>query len=151
MVEVLTTGTTNPWGHDWNDVGEMFFVNTVNGHLWHMIPGAHFTRPFTLDPNRRTYELIDFHADHWHFDTGESWTKSRDGAANSYGGGHAHSGAMIYQGDNWPTEYRGQLYTLNFHGRRANRERLVRDGGGYVRGMNKTSSSRPIPGFVEWN
>ena len=43
-VEVLTTGTTNPWGHDWNSLGEAFFVNTVNGHLWHLIPGAHFTR-----------------------------------------------------------------------------------------------------------
>ncbi len=131
-VEVLTTGTTNPWGHDWNEVGEMFYVNTVNGHLWQMIPGAHFTRPFTLDPNRRTYELIDFHADHWHFDTGESWTKSRDGAANSYGGGHAHSGTMIYQGLNWPEQYRGNLFTLNFHGRRANQEILKRQGGGYV-------------------
>jgi putative membrane-bound dehydrogenase-like protein len=132
LVEVLTTGTTNPWGHDWNGVGEAFFVNTVNGHLWHMIPGAHFTRPFTLDPNRRTYELIDFHADHWHFDTGESWTKSRDGVANSYGGGHAHSGTMIYQADNWPAEYRGKLFTLNFHGRRANQEHLEREGSGYV-------------------
>jgi putative membrane-bound dehydrogenase-like protein len=132
LVEVLTTGTTNPWGHDWNNVGEAFFVNTVNGHLWHMIPGAHFTRPFTLDPNRLTYELIDFHADHWHFDTGQSWMDSRDGAANAYGGGHAHSGTMIYQGDNWPAEYRGKLFTLNFHGRRANQENLVRQGSGYV-------------------
>ena len=131
-VEVLTTGTTNPWGHDWNGVGEAFFVNTVNGHLWHLIPGAHFTRPFTLDPNRLTYELIDFHADHWHFDTGQSWTDSRDGAANSYGGGHAHSGTMIYQGDNWPERYRGNLFTLNFHGRRANQETLLREGSGYV-------------------
>jgi putative membrane-bound dehydrogenase-like protein len=131
-VESLTSGTTNPWGHDWNGVGEMFFVNTVNGHLWHLIPGAHFTRPFTLDPNRRTYELIDFHADHWHFDTGQSWTKSRDGEANSYGGGHAHSGTMIYQGLNWPQQYRGNLFTLNFHGRRANQEILERKGGGYV-------------------
>lgn len=130
--EVLTTGTTNPWGHDWNEVGELFYVNTVNGHLWHMMPGAHFTRPFTLDPNRLTYELIDFHADHWHFDTGESWTKSRGGAANSYGGGHAHSGAMIYQGGNWPKDYQGKLFTLNFHGRRANQENLVRQGSGYV-------------------
>ncbi|MFG0262119.1 MAG: PVC-type heme-binding CxxCH protein, partial [Novipirellula sp. JB048] len=71
IVEVLTAGTTNPWGHDWNEVGEMFFCNTVNGHLWHMIPGAHFPRPFTLDPNRRAYEQIQMHADHWHFDTGQ--------------------------------------------------------------------------------
>ena len=130
--EVLTSGTTNPWGHDWNDVGEMFYCNTVNGHLWHMIPGAHFTRPFLLDPNRRTYKLIDFHADHWHFDTGQSWTKSRDGAANEYGGGHAHIGTMIYQGENWPKQYRGKLFTLNQHGRRANQEILKREGSGYV-------------------
>src|SRR6056297_554976 len=131
-VEVLTSGTTNPWGHDWNEFGELFFTNTVNGHLWHAIPGAHFVRPFLLDPNRRTYELIDFHADHWHFDTGKSWTDSRDGAANAYGGGHAHSGALIYQGDNWPAAYRGNLFTFNLHGRRANQEILVRDGSGYV-------------------
>lgn len=136
-VEVLTTGTTNPWGHDWDSLGEAFFVNTVNGHLWHLIPGAHYTRPFALDPNRRTYELIDFHADHWHFDTGKSWTQSRSGAADSYGGGHAHSGAMIYQGDNWPAAYRGRFFTLNFHGRRANQETLRRDGSGFVASHEK--------------
>ena len=130
--EVLTHGTTNPWGHDWNDVGELFFVNTVNGHFWHGIPGAHFKRPFTLDPNRHTYELIDFHADHWHFDTGKSWTDSRDGAANDYGGGHAHCGLMIYRGDQWPAEYRGDAFTWNLHGRRLNREILDRRGSGYV-------------------
>ncbi|MGB7344559.1 MAG: PVC-type heme-binding CxxCH protein [Pirellulaceae bacterium] len=131
-VEVLTSGTTNPWGHDWNGVGEMFYCNTVNGHLWHMMPGAHFTRPFLLDPNRRTYKLIDFHADHWHFDTGQSWTKSRDGAANHLGGGHAHIGTMVYQGENWPEQYRDKLFTLNQHGRRANQEILEREGSGYV-------------------
>ncbi|ADG68557.1 membrane-bound dehydrogenase domain protein [Planctopirus limnophila DSM 3776] len=131
-VEVLTTGTTNPWGHDWNAFYEIFFVNTVNGHLWHAIPGAHYTRPFTLDPNTRTYGLIDQHADHYHFDTGKSWTASRDGAASSLGGGHAHSGTMIYLGGQWPEEYRGQLFTLNFHGRRINVEQLDREGSGYV-------------------
>jgi len=131
-VEVLCAGTTNPWGHDWNAVGEMFFVNTVNGHLWHMIPGAHYMRPFTLDPNPRTYQSIDMHADHWHFDTGKSWTASRDGAANSLGGGHAHIGTMIYQADQWPAEYRDRLMTLNMHGRRVNQELLSRVGSGYV-------------------
>ncbi|MEL6108747.1 MAG: PVC-type heme-binding CxxCH protein [Planctomycetota bacterium] len=131
-VEVLNSGTTNPWGHDWNSDGEMFFVNTVNGHLWHFIPGSHLKRPFTLDPQRRTFELIDFHADHWHFDTTGSWTASRDGAANQYGGGHAHSGTMIYEEHTWPAEYRDRLFTLNFHGRRANQEILHRRGSGYV-------------------
>jgi len=130
--EVLTTGTTNPWGHDWNEVGEGFFVNTVNGHLWHLIPGAHFAQTNGIDPNGRTYELIDQHADHYHFDVSAGWQRSRDGAANSLGGGHAHSGCMIYAGINWPADYRGRLFTLNLHGRRVNRERLEPVASGYV-------------------
>lgn len=132
IFEPLTQGTTNPWGHDWNAVGEPFFINTVNGHLWHAIPGAHFVRPHSLDANPRSYELIDQHADHWHFDTGKSWTDSRNGAANNYGGGHAHIGCTIYQGDSWPDQYRGKLLTLNMHGRRINVESLEREGSGYV-------------------
>jgi putative membrane-bound dehydrogenase-like protein len=130
--EVLTHGTTNPWGNDWNEYGHGFFINTVNGHLWHLIPGAHLQRPFTLDPNPHVYQLLDMHADHWHFDTGAGWQKSRDGAANALGGGHAHCGLMIYLGDSWPEEYRGRLLTWNFHGRRANQELLERCGSGYV-------------------
>lgn len=132
VFESLNSGTTNPWGHDWDKHGELFFINTVNGHLWHSIPGAHYTRPHTIDPNPRVYELIDFHADHWHFDTKSDWSKSRDGAANEYGGGHAHIGCMIYQGTQWPEQYRDRLYTLNMHGLRANQERLDRDGSGYL-------------------
>lgn len=130
--EVLCHGTTNPWGHDWDARGEAFFVNTVNGHLWHMIPGAHYVRPHTRDPNPRAYGLIDMHADHWHFDPARSWTDSRDGKADSHGGGHSHQGAMIYGGTDWPAEYRGKLFTLNLHGRRANQEILERAGSGFV-------------------
>jgi putative membrane-bound dehydrogenase-like protein len=130
--EVLMHGTTNPWGHDWNSVGEGFFINTVNGHLWQMIPGAHYQRPFTLDPNPRVYELMQMHADHLHFDAGKGWQASRDGSASNLGGGHAHCGAMIYLGEQWPTSFRDSLFTLNFHGRRANHEVLLREGSGYV-------------------
>ncbi|MBI5759134.1 MAG: c-type cytochrome [Planctomycetales bacterium] len=132
--EVLSHGTTNPWGMDWNEHGEAFFINTVNGHLWHVIPGAHFKRPHSIDPNPRCYETIDMHADHWHWDTGKDWSDSRKatGEHDRLGGGHAHIGAMIYLGDNWPVDYRGRLLTLNMHGRRANVERLEREGSGYV-------------------
>lgn len=130
--EVLTAGTTNPWGLDWTAEGEGFFVNTVNGHLWHLIQGAHFRQPYGADPNPFAYETIDHHADHLHFDTGLGWQQSRDGGASDLGGGHAHSGCMIYAGTNWPVAYRDRLFTLNFHGRRANRERLERSGSGYV-------------------
>jgi len=134
VVEVLCHGTTNPWGHDWDERGECFFTNTVNGHLWHMIPGAHYARPHTIDPNPYVYHLIDQHADHYHWDNSRPWEDSRksDGEHDRRGGGHAHVGAMIYKGGNWPAEYRGKLFTLNLHGRRLNVDRLERRGSGFV-------------------
>src|SRR5262249_54060302 len=33
--EVVAWGTTNPWGLDWNDVGEMFITNCVIKHIFH--------------------------------------------------------------------------------------------------------------------
>jgi putative membrane-bound dehydrogenase-like protein len=131
-VEVLTAGPMNSWGHDWNAHGELFCISVVNSHLWHITPGLHLAVAHTLDPNPRAYELLTHHADHYHFDTVKGWTASRDGAANDFGGGHAHAGAMIYLGDNWPAAYRDRLFTLTLHGRRANQEILERSGSGYV-------------------
>jgi len=130
IVEVLTHGTTNPWGHDWDQNGELFFINTVTGHLWHLIHGAHLVDSNTMNP--LIYEKLDTIADHYHYDRSGKWSDSRDGKANSFGGGHAHIGMMIYQADQWPEYYRNKLFTLNMHGRRANVERLERNGSGYV-------------------
>ncbi len=140
VIEAVSHGTTNPWGLDWNEVGEPFFINTVIGHLWHAIPGAHFQRMHGNDVDPHAYALIGQHADHYHFDTGAGWQKSRaafDGStfaagSDELGGGHAHCGLMIYQGDQWPAPYRGKLFTINLHGRRLNVERLERDGSGFV-------------------
>ncbi|MGV3530949.1 MAG: PVC-type heme-binding CxxCH protein, partial [Chthoniobacteraceae bacterium] len=132
-VEVLNYGTVNPWGHDWDENGEGFFINTVTGHLWSLIPGS-FNKQmagFPTHHNPAVYERMEMIADHWHFDTTGSWQDSRDGKANDFGGGHAHVGMMIYQADQWPASYRNKLYTLNLHGRRANVERLEREGSGY--------------------
>jgi putative membrane-bound dehydrogenase-like protein len=130
IVEVLTHGTTNPWGHDWDANGEMFFINTVTGHLWHLIHGAHLIDSNVSNP--LIYERLDTIADHYHYDRSGSWGDSRDGKANAFGGGHAHIGMMIYQADQWPEQYQNKLFTLNMHGRRANVERLERRGSGYV-------------------
>jgi len=46
QVEMVAEGTTNPWGHDWNDYGELFFIDTVIGHLWHAVPGSYFERMY---------------------------------------------------------------------------------------------------------
>jgi putative membrane-bound dehydrogenase-like protein len=130
--EVLAHGTTNPWGLDWDEHGEAFFTNTVNGHLWHLIAGSHLDRLHTIDPNPFVYELMQQTADHFHYDTGKGWIGSRDGAANHLGGGHAHQGALIYQGNRWPERYRGRLFTINFHGRRINADKLELTATGYV-------------------
>ncbi|HVA48905.1 MAG TPA: PVC-type heme-binding CxxCH protein [Pirellulales bacterium] len=132
--EAICHGTTNPWGHDWDRLGEAFFINTVNGHLWHTIAGAHLERPHTINANPLVYEPIEMHADHWHFDTGKGWTDSRkaSGEHDRLGGGHAHVGMTIYLGQQWPAAYQGRLFTLNQHGRRMNVERLEREGSGYV-------------------
>lgn len=132
VVEVLCHGTVNPWGHDWDKNGELFFINTVIGHLWHCMPGAHFRESFGESRNPNVYERLDMIADHYHFDTTGKWSAGRGGKANNFGGGHAHIGMMIYQGDRWPARYRNKLFTLNMHGRRANVEKLERSGAGYV-------------------
>jgi putative heme-binding domain-containing protein len=107
----------------------------VIGHLWHVVPGAHVERMYGVDINPHAYQLIKQCADHVHWDTGEQWHQVGKGVSDgtsAAGGGHAHCGLMIYQGDNWPKEYRGKAYTLNMHGRRINCDRLEREGCGYV-------------------
>ena len=137
VFEVVADGTTNPWGMDWDKYGEAFFINTVIGHLWHLIPGAHYRRMFGEDLDPKIYQPIEQHADHLNWATNETGSSvKKTGVASdgtsAAGGGHAHCGVMIYQGDNWPTEYQGKLFTINFHGRRLNQEVLERDGSGFI-------------------
>jgi putative membrane-bound dehydrogenase-like protein len=131
--EAVAHGTTNPWGLDFDDYGQMFITNCVIKHLWHVVPGAHFQRMFGQDINPNSYGLLESCADHIHW-AGGDWTTSRGGAGahSDAGGGHAHVGAMIYLGDNWPDEYRGGLFTCNLHGNRVNHDTLERKGSGYV-------------------
>lgn len=149
VFEAVCHGTTNPWGLDWDENGEGFFVNTVIGHAWHLLPGAHFKRMHGEDVNPRCYEFIDQIADHYHFDTGKGWTSSRDAAngSDALGGGHAHCGALIYKGTNWPEYWRGKLLTLNLHGRRINVERLERNGCTFVAKHEPDAFFCPDPWF----
>jgi putative membrane-bound dehydrogenase-like protein len=135
--EVVAHGGTNSWGHDWNEQGELFMINTVIGHLWHVIPGAYYRRMFGAHLNPHVYEIIEQTADHFHWDTGaESWSDIRKlgvtGKTDQLGGGHAHVGMLIYQGGTWPKEYHGAVLTCNLHGNRINVDKLERQGCGYV-------------------
>ena len=114
-----------------------FFINTVIGHLWHAVPGARYQRMYGNHFDKHLYELIQQTADHYHFDVGkEKWSDLKKtgmtSGTDAAGGGHAHTGMMIYLGDNWPAEYRGNVFTLNLHGLRMNQESLHRQGAGYV-------------------
>jgi len=135
-VEAYAHGTTNPWGMDWDEHGEMFIINTVIGHLWHAVPGIHWQRMFGEDLRQNLYELVPQTADHFHWDTREAWSDIRkigvSSTTDAAGGGHAHCGFMIYQGTSWPEEYRNGAYTANLHGHRLNRDTIERHGATYV-------------------
>ena len=142
IFEIVAEGGTNSWGFDFDKNGEMFFINTVIGHLFHVVPGARYNRMYGSHFNPYTWQTIEQTADHFHWGSNEKWFDAKKGvvgdngtgsdATSKAGGGHAHCGFMIYQGDNWPDEFRGRAFTLNFHGRRINQEILVREGSSFV-------------------
>lgn len=127
--EVVARGTTNPWGLDYDDLGEMVFTNNVIGHLWHLVPGAHYERMYGVDPEPHVYELMPQCADHLHW-PGGAWKDSREVAGNldpavdALGGGHSHCGGLVYLGDMFPGDYRGKMFMCNTHGKRVNVDRL---------------------------
>ena len=133
VFEAVAHGTTNPWGLDFDDYGEAFITNCVIAHLWHVVPGARLQRMYGQDFHAQSYRLMDGCADHLHW-AGGSWQDSREGKGKhgDAGGGHAHTGAMVYLGDNWPDRYRNSIFMCNLHGHRVNRDTLTRAGSGYV-------------------
>ena len=108
MFEVVAHGTTNPWGIAFDDYGQMFVANCVIKHLFHIIPGARYERMYGQDMNPYAFRLIESCADHIHWAGGYWKTEGAEHAQNdAAGGGHAHCGAMVYLGDNWPDQRGG--------------------------------------------
>jgi putative membrane-bound dehydrogenase-like protein len=131
--EIVAQGTVNPWGLDFNDFGQAFITNCVINHLFYIVPGGHYERGNGhVDSWQYAYGLIPHCADHYHF-VGQ-WTDVRKDPSQSSdaGGGHAHVGAMVYLGDNWPDSYRGNIFMCNLHGSRVNNDLLEPLGSGYV-------------------
>ena len=131
IFEVFAYGTSNPWGLDWDAHGQLFLTACVIPHLHHVIPGARMIRQAGEHFNPYVYDDLDPISDHVHWvgNLGPHAGNRRSGAA---GGGHAHAGAMIYQGGSWPETYHGRIFMHNIHGFRANTEFLERSGSGYV-------------------
>lgn len=135
--EPFADGTTNPWGIDWDDMGEGFVCNCVTPHLYHVIQGAHYEPWRNRESSRFAYERIPTIADHLHFVGRYPAEKLGSKAEDEAGGGHAHCGTMVYLGDNWPDRYRNGVFMNNVHGKRINNDILRRAGSGYTASHGK--------------
>ena len=131
IFEVFAQGTSNPWGVDFNDQGQCFITACVIPHMWHMIQGGRYHRQGGQHFNPYTYDDIKTIADHAHYVGNirdHAWwghEPTELGDTDAAGGGHAHAGAMIYLGNNWPDQYRNQIFFNNIHGNRINNDLLV--------------------------
>jgi putative membrane-bound dehydrogenase-like protein len=153
VFEVFAEGTSNPWGIDFDQYGQCFIEACVVPHMWHMIQGARYERQggehysIALDEIQRNerhreaksrkpiypyfYQDIKTIGDHVHW-AGAKGPHAGNARSDEAGGGHAHAGLLIYQGDSWPEEYRGKIFMNNIHGQRINMDSLKRKGSGYV-------------------
>jgi len=129
--ELFSEGTSNPWGVDFNAQGDAFCTACVIPHLYYMIPGGRYQRQAGNHFNPYTYRDIQTIARHRHF-VGNQWNQTDRRTSDAQGGGHAHAGAMIYQGGAWPEEYNGKLFMHNIHGNRVNVDQLIPEGSGYA-------------------
>jgi putative membrane-bound dehydrogenase-like protein len=129
--ELFSEGTSNPWGVDFDEHGQCFIEACVIPHLWFMIQGARYERQGGQHFNPYVFEDIKTIADHFHY-AGRQGPHAANGRSDAVGGGHAHAGLMIYQGDSWPEQYRGQIFMNNIHGARINMDSLERRGSGFV-------------------
>jgi putative membrane-bound dehydrogenase-like protein len=133
--ELFAQGTSNPWGLDYNTKGQFFSEACVIPHFWHIIPGAYYLRQ--SNPlghfNQFVYKNIETIADHTHFSGGSPayGQQANAGQSDDFGGGHAHCGLCLYDGINFPAEYRGRPFLGNIHGKRINQQQLIPEGSGY--------------------
>lgn len=137
--EVFAHGTSNPWGVDFDSQGQAVITACVIPHAYHIVQGGRYQRQAGQHFNPYTFDDIKTIADHAHYAGSIQdhawWGRDEpvhDDATSAAGGGHAHCGALIYQGDNWPADYRGSLLMANIHGNRINTDLLRRDGSSLI-------------------
>ena len=128
--EVFAHGTSNPWGMDWNEDGELFIEACVIPHFFHIFQGGRYQRQAGSHFNPNTYDDIKTIADHRHYLGGNP--HGGNGKSDAAGGGHAHAGLAVLQHPSWPKELRGGVIMGNIHGSRINMDTLEKKGSGYV-------------------
>ncbi len=116
--EVFADGTSNPWGVDWNERGDAFVSACVIHHLFHMAPGGQYNRQGGTWPNPYGY-------------VGDLPSKGLPAIVDWRHHRAAHSGICVYQGDQWPAEWRGLVFLGNIHQSALNCDRLIPVGSTY--------------------
>ena len=139
--EVFASGGSNPWGLDYDEHGQLFMTHCRSywggGCTTHVIQGGHYWNqananyaPFIIAnppkefPEFKNYLLASARYDHGAGGAGAP-------GSDAIYGGHSHVGTLIYQGDNWPEEFRGHLFTHNLGGHQINQQINRRLGSGY--------------------
>ncbi|HEX7859534.1 MAG TPA: PVC-type heme-binding CxxCH protein [Verrucomicrobiae bacterium] len=104
--EIFAEGTSNPWGVDFDRAGNAFVSACVIDHLFHMAPGGIYQRQAGSPPHPFAYELLPSIVDHKHFRA-------------------AYSGVQVYQGDQYPEEYKGTILMGNIHDSSVHQDKLT--------------------------
>ncbi len=110
--EIFAEGTSNPWGVDFDRAGNAFVSACVIDHLFHMAPGGIYVRQAGSPPFPYAYELLPSIVDHKHFRA-------------------AYAGAQVYQGDQYPEEYKGTILMGNIHDSAIHQDKLTPDGSSF--------------------
>lgn len=110
--EVYAEGTSNPWGVDFDRTGNAFVSACVIDHLFHMAPGGLYQRQAGTPPYPYAYELLPSIVDHKHFRA-------------------AYAGLQVYQGDQYPAEYRGTVMMGNIHDSSIHQDKLTPNGSSF--------------------
>jgi putative membrane-bound dehydrogenase-like protein len=137
--EVFAWGTSNPWGIDFDDRGQLLETACVIPHLWHMIQGGLYHRQAGQHFQRYAYDDIKNIATHTHV------------GFQGRRGGHAHGGALLYQGENFPAEYRGKLLMCNIHHHNIYVDRFERAGSALVGSHHSELMNSNDPFFLGFN
>lgn len=107
--EIVSEGTSNPWGVDWDASGNAFVSACVIDHMFHMSPGGIYVRQAGNPPFPYAYELLPSIVDHRHHMA-------------------AYAGIQVYQGDQFPAEYKGTILMGNIHDSAVHQDRLTPNG-----------------------
>ncbi|MBI3414371.1 MAG: dehydrogenase, partial [Verrucomicrobia bacterium] len=110
--EVVSDGTSNPWGVDFDRYGNAFVSACVIDHFFHLAPGGVYVRQGGVPANPYTYELLPSIVDHKHHMA-------------------AYAGVQIYQGNQFPAEYLGTALMGNIHDNAIHQDRLTPNGSSF--------------------